>query len=146
MRNMLFAVLLALHGVIHLMGVIDYWKLADVEGISRPDVSSTTLTVLGALWLLAGVGFIVGAAALWGGVSWWRPVLFGAAVLSFVIAGIVWQDAWAGMIVDLVVAIVVLPGRLVAREPNATAPVDGAVARTHVLSWRPRRRISPRTE
>ncbi len=144
MRRMLFATLLAIHGVIHLVGVLDYWKIADIDGISRPDVSNTTLTVLGALWLIAGIGFVAGAAALWSGVAWWKTTVFSAAVLSFVIAGIVWQDAWAGMIVDLIVAIVALPGRFLPQRPHATAPVDGAVSRTHVLGWRPGRHTESR--
>ena len=65
---------------------------------------------------------------------------------TFVIAGAVWQDAWAGMSIDVVIALVALPGRLIASpETIGTTPHDGAVARMHVTGWRPKlRHTAPR--
>lgn len=141
MRRVLFVLLLAIHGAIHLMGPVELWEIADLDGIAPPIASDTVIAMLGALWLLAAVGFIAGAALLWRHDRRWRPFTLAAAVLSIVIAGAVWQDAWAGMIVDVVIALVALPGRLLANPvSDVTAPHDGAIARMHVIAWRPKLR------
>jgi hypothetical protein len=143
---MLIAALLALHGAIHLMGPIDFWEIADIDGIAPPNAPDAVVAALGAHWLLAAVGLIAGAALLWRGDHRWRPLVLAAAVLSFVIAGAVWQDAWAGMVVDAVIALVALPGRVIARpEAGAIVPADGAVSRARVTGWRSlRERVAAR--
>jgi hypothetical protein len=145
MRRVLAAVFLAIHGAIHLMGPIDFWKIADIDGISPPNASGAVVGFLGALWLAAAVGFIGGAALFWRDDRRWRPVVISAAVLSFIIAGAVWQDAWAGMIVNVVIVLAALPGKVYPRY-NA-APADGTTAREHVTRWRPfGRRVDYRAE
>jgi hypothetical protein len=135
MQRALVAILLALHGLIHLMGPVDFWEIADIGGIAPPDASDAVVATLGALWLVAAFGFIGGAALYWRGDSRWRPLVIVTAVLSFVIAGAVWQDAWAGMAADVLIVLAALPGRVYPR--HAPVPVDGAVAREHVTTWRP---------
>lgn len=146
MRRILFAMLLALHGAVHLMGPVDFWGIADLEEIAPPDASTAVVDLLGGLWLLAAVSFIVGAVALWRGARWWRSLVLATAVLSFVIAGAVWADAWVGMALDVAIAVIALPGRLIpSPDRDPVMPTDGTVARTHVTGRRPAtRRIAPR--
>ncbi|MDQ4045652.1 MAG: hypothetical protein M3173_09430 [Chloroflexota bacterium] len=146
MRRVLFAILHAIHGAVHLMGPVDFWGIADLEEVVPPDASAAVVNLLGGLWLLAGVGFVVGAVALWRGARWWCPSVLATAMLSFVIAGVVWADAWAGMILDIAIAVIALSGRLIpSPDRDSVPPTDGSVARTHVTVGRPgTRRIAPR--
>ena len=134
MRRIVFAVIIALHGLVHLMGTVDFWGIADLDEIAPPNASATMVDVLGGLWLVAAIGFVVGAGALGAGVRWWRQLVLATAVLSIVLTGAVWADAWVGLVLSVVIAIAALPGSII---PSSEAPpVDGAArARAHVAGF-----------
>jgi hypothetical protein len=83
------AVILILHGLIHLMGTAAYLKLANVAGIpyktallnGRWDVGDNGMRAFGVLWAVAAVGFVVGAAGMLAHSWWWRSVLVPVTML-----------------------------------------------------------------
>ena len=107
--TVLAAILLILHGLIHLMGTVVYTKLGTVKGLSykttllggRWDLGEGGITVFGALWAVAAVGFVVAALALLTGWSWWKPVLIGVTLFSLVLTSLDWGVAFAGIVVNL---------------------------------------------
>jgi hypothetical protein len=109
------AIVLALHCLIHLMGVAAYFKLADVSGIpykttllnGRLDVGDTGIRVFGVLWAVAAVGFVVGAAALFARFPWWRSVLAPVTGLSLALTALDWNVAFAGFFVNVAILVVV---------------------------------------
>jgi hypothetical protein len=91
-----FAVLLVLHGLVHLIGFTVPWRLGGLREseystliLNRSiEVGDTVVKLLGLLWLAAAVAFVVVAAMVWRGHRWAvRTVvalLLGSAVLCTV--------------------------------------------------------------
>src|SRR5438067_5017021 len=98
MTRLAFAVLVFIHGLIHLMGFAKAFKLATVNQLST-DVSST----VGVLWLLACLLFIAtGILFLTKKEEWW--IIAGLAlVLSQTLIILYWHNAKAGTIANVIV-------------------------------------------
>ncbi|GAB4461754.1 MAG: hypothetical protein Kow0070_19840 [Anaerolineales bacterium] len=109
--SIIIAILLILHGLIHLMGVVTYLKLGTVQGLTyktallngRWDWGENGIRLYGALWGLAALGFVVAAIAMLTGAAWWRPLLGGVTFLSLALTALDWKDAFAGAILNLVI-------------------------------------------
>jgi hypothetical protein len=107
------AVILVLHGLIHLMGVAAYLKLVNVAGIpykttllnGRWNVGDTGIRVFGVLWALAALGFVCGAAAVFARAPWWRSVLVPATLLSMALTALDWNVAFAGFAVNVAILV-----------------------------------------
>jgi hypothetical protein len=96
-------VLLLGHGLIHLLGFLKAFDLAQVNeltlAISRP---------AGLLWLLAALLLVITAAALALKQRWWWATAIVAALLSQILIVTAWQDARAGTIPNLIILVVAL--------------------------------------
>jgi hypothetical protein len=68
------------------------------------------IAVYGALWAVAAIGFVVAAVALLAGWSWWRPVLIGVTLFSLALTALDWGVAYAGVIINIVILVVILLG------------------------------------
>lgn len=102
MRHLLAAVL-ALHGLIHLMGAAKGFGLAALPQLRRPIAPAA-----GAAWLAASVLLLVaGGLAAARSRGWWIPAL-GGAVLSQVLIITGWQDAKWGSVANVLVALAIL--------------------------------------
>jgi len=105
------ALVLILHGLIHLIGPTVYMKLGQVEEIAykttllggRWEVGERGIWMFGALWTVPAVGFILAAVALLAGWSWWQPVLIGVTLVSLLLTVLDWRIAYAGVVVNLVI-------------------------------------------
>ncbi len=72
------AIVLVLHGLIHLMGTAAYMKLAVIQQLpykttvlgGRWDLGTSGIAVYGVLWAVAAIGFVVAALAFWFGWTW----------------------------------------------------------------------------
>ena len=112
------AAFLVWHGLIHLLYVAAYWKLAEMEQFpykttllsGRWQVGETGIRVFGVLWLAAAVGFVIAAVGLGADQSWWKPVIVGVALLSLVISALDWNVAYGGVGIGLVIVIAVIAG------------------------------------
>ena len=110
--------LLVIHGLIHAMGFAGAYELADFEGASKTptnfvtaDLGSPALKVLGALWLVALVAFLVAAALLLRDDPAWRVAALAATALSMIPVLLWWRDAPMGAVANALVlaAIVAAP-------------------------------------
>jgi hypothetical protein len=105
------AVVLILHGLIHLTGTAAYLKLADVAGLpykttllnGRWAIGDSGIHVLGALWAVAAVGFVVSAISLLAGWTWWRSLMVPVTCFSLVLTTVDWSVAFAGVAVNVVI-------------------------------------------
>lgn len=115
------------HGVGHVMGWIQAWGIARIEGTSSrswlfTDLlgDGTTRALGGALWLAPTLGFVIAAAGLFTGQSWWRPVALGSAVVSLAAIALFWDALPMGSRIGAIgVNLAVVAGLLVANWPSA---------------------------
>lgn len=103
----LFAALLVLHGLIHLLGTAKAFGWA-----ALPQLTVPIAPVTGAVWLAASVLFLWAAVALFLQPRWWWLIAAVAVGLSTVVVAVSWTDARAGALLNVVVAVGALFGFL----------------------------------
>jgi hypothetical protein len=116
------AVMLGLHGLIHLMGPAVYMKLTEIQGFSykttllggRVDLGGNGIRIFGALWVLPAIGFITIAVGLVLGVDWWRAGLVAVTLFSLLLTVLDWSVAYAGAVVNIVILAIVFLGPRIA--------------------------------
>lgn len=124
------AFILFIHGLIHLMGFATYWQLAEIKELpyttavlaGRWEVGETGIRLFGVLWLVAAVGFVVGAVGLLTKQDWRLPVLLGVTVLSLVITLLNYNVAYAGVVFNIVLLVVLGLGAGVKVTPESFPP------------------------
>jgi len=105
------AAVVAAHGVIHLIGFVVPWGLAEVVGFpyrttvldGTADLGEAGVRVVGIVWLACTVGFIVaavGIARLW---PWALPLTATLAGLSLVVCIIGLPETAAGIVVNVAI-------------------------------------------
>lgn len=117
------AVLMLLHGVAHLPGVVGSWRLAVLQDIpyhttllaGRVDVGDGGMRVVGAVWLLAALGFVASAVAALRDDPWWAGVAFVVASVSLALCIAEWPLSRIGVPVNLVLIVALLAGRALGR-------------------------------
>ena len=102
---------LAFHGLIHLMGATAYLKLGVLQGLpyktsvlgGRLELGELGIGVFGALWALCAFGFVSSVAGMLSNQTWWRPVLLGVTLLSLVLTTLDMRVAFVGLIVNVAI-------------------------------------------
>lgn len=105
------AVIIAGHGLVHLMGVALLWKLGQPGALryadAVPTAGSTAAYVVGALWLVAAILFVAAAVLLALGRPAWRLTALAALVISAPVIGLAPAQTVAGLVVDGLVLVLV---------------------------------------
>ena len=101
--RIVFAVFVALHGLIHLLGPTKAFGWAEVSQLRQPITPAS-----GVLWLVTAVLLLVSAVAVGSGARWWWYVALPGVVLSQWLIAQVWSDAKVGTIANLVIAVPLL--------------------------------------
>ena len=112
------ALLMALHGIAHLVGFFAAWRLAPqtipyastVLG-GRLEMGDAGIRLLGALWLLAAIGFWVAFAAALTDRPWWSSTAIGVAVASLLLSLVQWPESRIGVLVNLLIIAAIVLGR-----------------------------------
>ncbi len=100
----LFAFILLIHGLIHLMGFVKAFKLGEVSQLSGHFSKPA-----GLMWLVAALLFIAAVAAfLLKNDGWWMPAA-AAVVLSQILIFTQWNDAKFGTIANIIALLVLIP-------------------------------------
>lgn len=101
----------ALHGLIHLIGFVVPWRLARIEGFGSTtsaawgsiEVGETGARLVGLVWLVLAVAFVVAGAGLWLARSWAIPLTVGAALVSLPICVLGAPDGVMGIAIDVLI-------------------------------------------
>ncbi|MFN7117227.1 MAG: DUF6544 family protein [Saprospiraceae bacterium] len=105
MARAFFVIILLLHALIHIMGFVKAFKLADIQQLTLP-ISKTA----GMLWLLSALLFIITIVLLIIKNDMWWMVAIPAVVLSQLLIFQVWQDAKYGTIINIITAVAIIIG------------------------------------
>jgi hypothetical protein len=131
----LAAAAVAAHGLIHLIGFIVPWRLAELEGFAYRttvlggglELGAIGVRVIGLAWLAIAAGFLVAARGVWRRSAWAPGLAAALATASLVVCGLGLPETAAGVAVN----------------PVLLAAVAGASVRGHGLAAphreRPRR-------
>ena len=100
-------ILLLLHGLIHLMGFVKAFGIAEISELTLPISRGW-----GVLWLIAALLLILSGILFWTEQSaWWIPAITGV-ILSQVLLFVFWQDARFGTIPNVLILIFLVSGFL----------------------------------
>lgn len=100
MIRYLFASLILIHGIIHLMGFLHGTNLKTIDQF-KTIINSVT----GIVWLIATVGFIVTAVLYFSGNTSWYWYALSNILISQVLIISAWQDAKFGSIANVLILI-----------------------------------------
>ena len=121
------AVLLALHGVIHLIGFVSPWRIATLEGFAYRtsvlngalDVGDVGVRVIGLVWLGLTLGFLAAGYGVWRGKPWAVGLTGVLAIVSLIVCVVGLPETAAGVAID--VAILAAVGYLAFRKTTISA-------------------------
>ncbi|MEQ1908335.1 MAG: ABC transporter permease [Vicinamibacterales bacterium] len=105
----LLAFVLVAHGVAHLVGFVSSWKLATLPELpyktavfaGRIDVGDAGIRVIGVLWLLTALAFLIDAGAVVMATDWAGRLMIVAVIASLLLCMVGWPDARIGVAVNL---------------------------------------------
>jgi hypothetical protein len=111
MLRTIAAALLAAHGLIHLIGFVVPWGIAQVEGFPyRTSALAGAIALgepgarlVGVAWLVLAAGFVVAGVATWRGAAWAGPLTAALAVGSIVVCALGLPEAMSGMVVNMAI-------------------------------------------
>jgi hypothetical protein len=112
-------ILMLLHGIAHLPGFLGAWRLAALEGMpykttilaGRLDLGDAGIRLVGAVWLVLALGFVLAALATLAGRGWWWPAALCAALGSLLLSALEWPEARIGVAVNLAILAALLAGQ-----------------------------------
>jgi hypothetical protein len=114
------AILMALHGVAHLVGFIGSWQLAGSESTipykttvlaGRLNLGGPGIRAMGVFWLLTAVGFWLAATGAFMNQSWWTLAALGVALFSLMLSIVGLPDSRIGVAVNLVILAALMVGQ-----------------------------------
>lgn len=98
--RLIFAIILILHGLIHLMGFVKAFKLAEVSQLNM-NISKAA----GIAWLLAALVLIITSMTFLLKKEWWWMIGILALLLSQVLIIAYWSDAKFGTVANVILLI-----------------------------------------
>lgn len=114
------AVLMALHGVAHLVGFVGSWQVAGPESsipykttvlAGRLDIGGPGVRAMGLFWLLTAVAFLAASAGAAMNRPWWLLAAFGLALFSLLLCVVALPDSRIGIAVNLLILALLLAGQ-----------------------------------
>ena len=105
------------HGLVHLIGVVVFWQLADVEDFppykttllnDRWEIGDVGMRIYGLAWLIATLGFVVAAIGMAFRQEWWIPLLYAISLFSLIVIALDWEWAKYGALLDVLILIVLV--------------------------------------
>jgi len=109
MRIML-AILMAVHGIAHLVGFAGAWHLVPggfpyrttVLG-GQLDLGNAGIRVVGLLWLITSVAFVAVAMGAVAGVAGWVPAALTIAMVSLLLSVLEFPEAHLGVVINIAI-------------------------------------------
>jgi hypothetical protein len=121
------ATVLFVHGVAHIVGLVVFWRLTELEEMpykttvlaGKIDVGDVGIRIVGLLWLATALAYFACALAVIPPLWWWLPATIGVTVFSLVLCITGWPDAQFGLVVNLLIFVLLALGWWLGRLPAA---------------------------
>lgn len=105
MIKAIFASVVIIHGLIHMMGFVKAFQLAEISQLTQ-NIPKT----IGLLWLISALLFIIAAVIFLLKNDWWWMITVPALVLSQLLIIMYWQDAKYGTIANVIILVGIIIG------------------------------------
>lgn len=127
-------VFLALHAFAHAPGILAAWKIIEYDDASfQPnviltDASDTAVAILGAIWLVSAVAYLIAAFGLLWDQRWWPSATFVAGTISLVMTVLWMEDAVVGLVINVAVigALAIVAAIIVSRNDGTRRAFPGS--------------------
>lgn len=109
--NLIFTLIVFIHGLIHLLGFVKEWKIAEVNqltGKTLIPLSDSLSKVFGSLWLITFLCFFIATVGFLLKKDWWWMIASLGVIFSQILIIVYWQDAKAGTIANLIILPVII--------------------------------------
>jgi hypothetical protein len=124
------AALLALHGVIHLIGFVSPWRIAALEGFSYRttvlggafDIGGDGARLIGLVWLGLTLGFLTAGYGVWRGKPWAVGLTGLLAIVSLIVCIVGFPETAAGAAIDVVILATV--SYVALSKPRSQVPTE----------------------
>jgi hypothetical protein len=121
MIRIIAAIFLILHGLIHLIGFLVPWGLVKIDSFKygttilagKIDLGETGIRIVGLLWIVGAIGFVIAGIGLWMVLPWWFTLLMAVTLYSLVLCILGWPDSQYGFYINLIILGVLLFGERV---------------------------------
>lgn len=105
------AALLAIHGLIHLIGFVTPWRIATLQGFTYRtaalngalEVGDSGARLIGLVWLALAIGFVVAGYGVWRGEPWAVFLTSILAIVSLTVCVLGLPEAAPGIAINLVI-------------------------------------------
>ena len=112
------AIFLILHGLIHLIGFLVPWGIMKIDSFKytttilagKVDLGPTGIRIVGLLWVVGAIGFVIAGIGLWLVTPWWFTCLVGVTLYSLMLCIMGWPDSQYGAYINLIILGVLLFG------------------------------------
>lgn len=109
--RLLLSVVLVAHGVAHLVGFVSSWRLMTLPELpyrttvlgGLVDLGDAGIRIVGVLWLITGVSFVLSAWAVYSEAPWWLSVTTFAFGASIVLCAVGLPDSRLGFVANALV-------------------------------------------
>jgi hypothetical protein len=118
LMDVLAAIYLIVHGVIHLIGFVVNFQIAEMEDIAykttvlagKLDVGDVGTRLLGAAWLLVAVAFVVSGVTIFSSPTWWWSYTLAVTLVSLALTILGWPDARFGVLANVIILVFLFVG------------------------------------
>jgi hypothetical protein len=115
--KIVMTLVLALHGIAHLVGFLLPWHLMKQPDGSYTttltgglDIGETGMKIMGIGWLIVALAFLAAAFGAWRHASWWPTFTLTVAIVSLGICLVNLPEAAIGIPIDIAIILVMIAG------------------------------------
>jgi hypothetical protein len=116
--NVIAAIYFVVHGLIHLIGFVAFWQIAEIEEFKytttvlagRLDIGDVGIRVLGVVWLVVAVALVIAGVAIFFSPPWWWSFTLVATVASLIVSLLGWPDAKFGVLANIIILVFLFVG------------------------------------
>lgn len=111
--RVIIGIYLLIHGICHLVGFVVPWKIIDMKDepykttllADSIDVGDAGIRIIGIIWLLTAVCFIITAIGSFAALNWWRSLALYLSIFSLILCVVGLPSAKIGILANAIVLI-----------------------------------------
>ena len=116
MIRIILSIVLLIHGLIHLLGFIVPWRLAEIKDLQykttvlagKIDMGESGMKIIGILWLLTALAYVITVFGIFTLAPWWQTFTLWVTVVSLLITVLGIPDSVFGAVINVLIILYLL--------------------------------------